>query len=123
MPTQSKRIEKRLREKNDVVLEYYESKKTQSKSTAFGLTKDISLNGARILTHKKIEEGTEVKLILDLSKSKQNLSIWAKVIWVNLVEEDVLYEIGVKFDHGVSNTVIKMLKHVYGKNGMIPQKK
>jgi len=122
MPVQSKRTEKRLKEKNDVVLEYYENKQTHNKSTAFGLTKDISLNGARILTHKKIEIGTEVKLILDLSKSRQNLSIWAKVMWINLVEEDVLYEIGVKFDHGISHTVINMLKHVYGKSGSNPVK-
>ena len=120
MPVKSKRTEKRIREKNDVVLEYYENKQTQIKSTAFGLTKDISLNGARILTHKKIDIDTEVKLILDLSKSRQHISIWARVIWVNLVEEDVLYEIGVKFDHGISNTVIKMLKHVYGKSGKPP---
>jgi Tfp pilus assembly protein PilZ len=122
MTVQSKRTEKRLKEKNDVVLEYYENKQTHNKSTAFGLTKDVSLNGARILTHKKIEVGSEVKLILDLSKSRQNLSIWAKVMWINLVEEDVLYEIGVKFDHGISNTVINMLKHVYGKTGSNPVK-
>lgn len=122
MPVQSKRTEKRLKEKNDVVLEYYKNKQTHNKSTAFGLTKDISLNGARILTHKKIEIGTEVKLILDLSKSRQNLSIWARVMWINLVEEDVLYEIGVKFDHGISHTVINMLKHVYGKSGSNPVK-
>ena len=117
MPIQSKRSEKRVKEKNDAVIEYYENKQTKIKSTAFGLTKDISFNGARILTHKRIPLGTEVKLVLDLSKSQQNLSIWAKVMWISDVEEDVLYEIGVKFDHGISNTVIKMLTHVYGKQG------
>lgn len=115
MATQSKRSEKRFKEKNDVVIEYYESKKTKTKSTAFGLTKDISFNGAKILTNKEIPIGTDVKLVLDLTKSRQNLPIWAQVKWVNNVEEDVLYEIGVKFDHGVSNSVLSMLTHVYGK--------
>lgn len=122
MPVQSQRLEKRVKEKNNVVLEYYENKQSRNKSSAFGLTKDISLNGARILTHKKIDPGTEVKLIMELAKSSQKLSIWAKVMWVNPVEEEVLYEIGVKFDHGVSNTVISMLKHVYGKTGSVPEK-
>lgn len=114
---QAKRTEKRFKEKNDVIIEYYESKNSHIKSTAVGLTKDISLNGTKILTHKSIPVGTEVKLILALSKSKQNLSVWAKVMWVNCIEQNVLYEIGVKFDHGITNTVINMLKHVYGKSG------
>jgi hypothetical protein len=110
-----KRKEKRYKEENKVVIEFSVEGLEQNAKAIFAFTQDISIGGAKILTDKRIPVGTDIKLSIDLDRSKQSIVTWANVRWSKSLYNGTLHEIGVKFRHDFPNSIISLIKHFYGK--------
>ena len=110
-----RRLDKRFKEENKIILELCESNSSNNGNPVIALTTDISIGGTRILTDKHYPVGTDVKLILTLSRSRQTLNIGAKVIWIRGLYGGNLFEMGLEFKHDTKDTILCLLKHLYGK--------
>ena len=67
------------------------------------------------MTDKHYPVGTDVNLILTLSRSRQTLNIGANVKWVRGLYDGNLFEMGLEFKHDITDTILCLLKHLYGK--------
>ncbi len=81
---------------------------------------DISIGGARIVTHKFFPIGTIVRIQIVLNDSEQILKIDGEVKWGKKVPDEDHYEFGLEFIHEISQTIVFLLGHLYGKKQMIP---
>ncbi len=113
---EEKRKEKRFEEENRVLIELTSiDKDTRMKKAINAFTIDISVGGARILTDTSFPVGAEIELTLFLSSSKQIIKIKGKVKWIAPFQNEDLYEIGMKFEHRISNTILALILHIYDK--------
>ena len=109
------RKERRTDEENKVVIQLAAGASSEnSQQEMYGLTRDISVGGARIVTDNPLPHGTLCKLFLALSKSKQEVIIEGRVMWVKELSEKGLFEVGVEFVHEVPSTILALMKHLYG---------
>ncbi len=86
----------------------------------YGLTRDISVGGARIVTDSPLPHGTLCRLNLALSRSKQEVILEGRVKWVKSMYEKGLYEVGVEFMHEIPDTIMALMKHLYGHEKALP---
>ncbi len=115
------RKEKRIDDENRVVIEYCLDGLASGENTAINaLTKDLSIGGVGILTDKFFPSGTTLNITLTLSKSKQIVKLKGEVKWVRALYDGDLFETGVEFSHGISKTVVALIRHLYGKEDGIP---
>lgn len=114
-----RRKEKRIKEENRVKLELTSKSLSDNQKTVNALTQDISLGGARIITDEFFDVGSELKMGIILSKSKQVIRLRATVRWIKAVEKGI-YEMGVEFQHGIPGSVLTLINHLYGKDQNIP---
>jgi len=109
-----KRKDKRFKEENKIIIELCDKDSSDNEKTVIALTKDISIGGTRILADKHYPVGTDVKLILTLSRSKQTINIRANVKWVKDLYDGTLFEMGIEFKHDMHDTILCFMKHLYG---------
>jgi hypothetical protein len=115
---EERRKEERLRERNRVAIRPIRPGRKYPESDAY--TYDLSVWGARIFTPDCFEEGTPLEIRIELGRTRQTVSLLAKVKWQNYREEDELYEIGVEFRHQVSESLIAFIRHLYGTDSGLP---
>jgi Tfp pilus assembly protein PilZ len=115
------RREKRIEERNSVVIRSAEDGKGHSaKLSANAYTYDLSLGGTRIFTDVSLTVGTVIRIVIDLAKTAQTIQVDGKVKWVKKNEADGVYEIGVEFLHHISQTVLTLIRHLYSAEAEIP---
>jgi len=85
------------------------------------LTRDLSLGGARVLTHTAFAPGEELVMTVCLSKSKQVARFRGLVRWIRNVDDGV-YEIGVEFIHKIPGDILTLISHLFRKPQSIPTK-
>ncbi|MFC2168377.1 PilZ domain-containing protein [Acidobacteriota bacterium] len=113
--TWKERKEERFEEENKVVIEWADYKEQQINNTIYAFTKDLSISGAKILTDVNFPMNTQFIITLTLSRSKQIISLSAKVKWVKPVYDGDLYEVGLELIHESPQTIAGFFKHLYGK--------
>ena len=116
-----KRREQRTDEENKVVIQLAaQADSRNAQKEVCGLTRDISVGGARIVTDSPLPPGTLCKLNLALSKSRQKVIMEGRVKWVRNLHEKGLYEVGVEFMHEVHDTIRVLMEHLYGQEKTLP---
>ena len=78
------------------------------------VTCDLSLGGARIHSVERFELGAVLRLNIELVRSRETVSLKGQVKWVKSDEIDNVFELGVEFDHGTSQTIVSLMKNLYG---------
>lgn len=109
-----RRKEKRINEENRVRIELSGTAPGEESRAVNAFTQDISLGGARMITDTGIEVGSEFKMIITLSRTKNIIKLRAVVRWVRPVDTGI-YELGIEFLHGVPASVLTLINHLYGK--------
>lgn len=77
------------------------------------LTRDISIGGMRIFLDRSFNVGDSFNLELILGLSKERLQIKAQVCWLKTIEQNILYEVGLKFTELSPDDEIKLIDHIY----------
>ena len=114
------RKEKRIEEKNVVVIRSAGSPKGPYANVgADAYTYDLSLGGTRLFTQKPFPVGTVIRIVIELSKTCQSIQVEGEVKWVRQNEADGGYDIGVEFLHHISQTILTLIRHLYGAGGDI----
>jgi hypothetical protein len=115
------RKDRRFPEKNAVLLN---ASSLDPQSLNLGeinaFTHDISLSGARILCKQDFPVGRIVRIVIDLKRSHQSVRVDGKVIWSRKSKRGKNFEIGVEFLHTMSETILSLIRHLYGKEVGIP---
>jgi len=114
----NKRKEDRLVERNNVSIQPTQAARKPVGINAF--TRDISLGGARIYTKELFDVGSIIKIQIELSGTKELISLEGQVKWLNVQEGGDCFELGVEFKHRISNGVLCLIKHIYEQEGKIP---
>ncbi|MGZ7065828.1 MAG: PilZ domain-containing protein [Candidatus Aminicenantales bacterium] len=115
-----KRREQRIVEENRVVLEVPGKWGPEGGPEINALTQDISLGGARVLMMDEFfPVGSNLKMTLYLSKSKQIVKVHGQVRWTRTIENG-FYEMGVEFEHGIPASVMALINHLYRKDQNVP---
>lgn len=83
-------------------------------------TYDLSTGGARIVTSKAYPVGAAVRIRLDLAGTGESVNLEATVRWLRGKDGDELYDVGVEFEQLTSQTVLTLIRHLYGRNEGIP---
>jgi c-di-GMP-binding flagellar brake protein YcgR len=116
-----RRRDKRFKEKNEVIIRYTSDRRRFNNYLEINAsTFDLSISGARIHSKKSFPIGTVLRIQIDLKKSNQVIKVDGKIIWVEKMSSEDLYEIGVEFLHDISKTVLSLLRHLYGEDKGIP---
>jgi c-di-GMP-binding flagellar brake protein YcgR len=113
-----RRKEERLKERNKVAIRPLRSGRKGPETGAY--TYDLSVWGARIFSQDHFDVGTPLEIRIELGRTRQTVSLLAKVKWQNYREEDELYEMGVEFRHRVSESLIAFIRHLYGTDQGLP---
>ena len=108
-----RRKTKRFVEKNNAVIIFSIENDNTNRDSKPTWTKDLSIAGAKLLSHKSFPFGTKLLISLQLPKSKQIVELWASVVWVHSLKKKGEFEVGVKFIHSLQ-TIPKLLQHLYG---------
>ncbi len=108
------RLEKRLIEKNKVIIEKISQNYSfqWEKTDIRGLTKNLSSRGAAILTNINLPINVIIIITLELSSSNENIKVQAKVKWVKPVKGEYSYEVGLNFGHDSPDTFMALQKHL-----------
>jgi Tfp pilus assembly protein PilZ len=76
-------------------------------------TYDLSLGGARIHSAERFELGAVLRLNIELVRSRETVSLKGQVKWVKRDEIENVFELGVKFDHDTSKTIMSLMKDLH----------
>jgi hypothetical protein len=110
-----RRKRRRIQEENKIILNFFPfAWKPDDLKDNCTLTRDISIEGVRILSKWPFPVGAVLRLNLALSRSRQLVEIDGQVKWVNELYEGEVFEIGVEFIHQISETVVCLIRHLYG---------
>jgi hypothetical protein len=118
-PMIERRREKRAKEENRVLIEASSPGAPERSLAVNAFTRDISITGARIWTDLLFPLESKLDLTLHLSHSKQLVRIRGTVKWEKECPGG-LYEIGVKFQHAIPDTIMALINHFYGRGEAIP---
>jgi hypothetical protein len=110
-----KRKEKRKKEINRISIEYLtdEAQIHRSKKVNFGLTKDISLSGFKILTDARVPLNKVMKISLSLGKDYKTIDMIGQVRWIKSLEDET-YEIGLEIVDTFRESICVLTGHLYG---------
>jgi Tfp pilus assembly protein PilZ len=115
------RKEKRIEERNIVVIRSAGSPKGPSKNVgANAYTYDLSLGGTRLFTERPFDVGSNIRIIIELAKTCQSIQVDGEVKWVKKNDADGGYEVGVEFLHHISQTILTLIRHLYSAGGDSP---
>lgn len=103
----------RFLEKNNAVITFSIEKNNTSRDSKPAWMRDISIAGAKLLSHKSFPIDTKLLISLQSPKSKQIVELWARVVWVHSLKKKGEYEIGVKLIHSLQ-TMSNLFQHLYG---------
>jgi len=83
-------------------------------------THDISVSGARISSRQDFPVGYVVRIIIDLGGADPALEVDGEVVWTKKSETSERFDVGVEFLHNLSDTILLLIGHFYGKDVDIP---
>ncbi len=83
-------------------------------------THDISVSGARISSALDFPVGYVLRIVIDLGGADPSLEVDGEVVWTRISEDGKRFDIGVEFLHNLSDTILLLIKHFYGKDVDIP---
>ena len=111
----NQRKERRVEERNTVVIRSAGS--ANGPQTNLGVnayTYDLSLGGTRLFTDRPFAVGTTIRIVIELAKTCQTIQVDGEVKWTRESGSDSVYEIGVEFLHNISQTILSLIRHLYG---------
>jgi len=108
-----RRKSKRFIEKNKAVIHFSGGGGDYLGNPNPAWTRNISVDGARLLTQKMFPVDTKLIITLDLPRSEQVVKLWARVVWAQNTKQDGEFEVGVEFLHSIQ-TRHSLFKHLYG---------
>ena len=115
------RKDKRFREQNDVLIkDMGEPAETAAGSRINAYTHDISVSGARICSKRDFPVGYVLRIVIDLENTDEPFCVDGEVIWIRKNKNNRDFDIGVEFLHNISDTILSLIKHFYGKKVGIP---
>ncbi len=115
------RKEKRIEERNTVVIRSEGTSGGDYASVgANAFTYDLSLGGTRLFTDRPFAVGTTIRIVIELAKTCQSIQVEGQVKWMKRNEPDGVYEVGVEFLHHISQTILTLIRHLYGAGSEIP---
>lgn len=115
------RKDKRFEEQNNVLIR--DSFLSPVPSVGFVInahTHDLSVSGARICSQQDFPVGYVIRIVIDLKKTRQSLNIEGEVVWVKECKGGKHFDLGVQFVHNIPDTILALLRHLYGKGVSIP---
>ena len=117
MDEKKRRREPRKEEEARVIIETLPDSPSADSRTFYALTRDISLNGARIRTDERFPVGTRLRITLTLSRIKQVIRLEAQVRWIKAQFDGELFDMGVEFEHKIHADIMALIRHMYGMEG------
>jgi hypothetical protein len=115
------RKDKRFEEQNNVLIRDPNlSAGPSAKAVINAHTHDLSVSGARICSRQKFPVGHIVRIVIDLKRTRQSLGVEGEVIWARECKGGKHVDLGVRFIHSIPDTVLALIKHLYGKDVGIP---
>lgn len=115
------RKEKRIEERNTVIIKSAgDGKGPYANLGTNAYTYDLSLGGTRLFSEKEFAVGTVIRIVIELAKTCQTIQVDGEVKWVRKNDADGGYEIGVEFLHNISQTILTLIRHLYGAGSEIP---
>lgn len=115
------RKDKRFKEQNNVLIRPSSAfREAAGNGGINAYTRDISLSGARICSEQDFPVGSVIRILIDLERTHQILKVDGEVKWTRLSEDGDFYELGVEFLHSISQTLLSLIKHLYGEREAIP---
>jgi Tfp pilus assembly protein PilZ len=109
-----KRKERRFKQWNKTVIGAAPNgQNSHGPAEANAFTYDLSLGGARIHSVERFEEGTVLRLQIELVRSRETLSIAGRVKWVKRDEAENVFEMGIEFDHDSSQSIMSLMKNLH----------
>jgi Tfp pilus assembly protein PilZ len=115
------RKDKRFEEQNNVLIR--DSFLAPAPAAGFVInahTHDLSMSGARICSQQEFPVGYVIRIVIDLKRTHQSLNIEGEVVWLRECKGGRHFDLGVRFIHNISDTVVALIKHLYGKGVGIP---
>jgi len=110
------RRQKRIAQENKVTVHVLEKQPdAQSIPPFFALTKDLSLEGVKIITENKIPPETLVKVELVLEKTRKIICLTGRVKWARSLYDEEVYELGIEYVDQQPRKIIDLLEHLYRK--------
>jgi Tfp pilus assembly protein PilZ len=111
-----KRKYKRFTELDDMII--MDNRAADGLTSAY--TQNISISGARIICQEEFPLGNNIGIIANLKRANQSLRVDGKIIWVRKGRNGTHFHMGVEFLHKFPDTVLALIKQLYGKNVAIP---
>jgi hypothetical protein len=115
------RKDRRFLERNNTrIKDAGQATKTSAKRGINAHTHDISVTGARISSSQDFLVGYVIRIVIDLGGADPALEVDGEVVWTRKSEDGTGFDIGVEFLHNLSDTILLLIKHFYGKDVGIP---
>ncbi|MGZ5424707.1 MAG: PilZ domain-containing protein [Candidatus Aminicenantales bacterium] len=93
---------------------------TSGKRGVNAYTHDLSVSGARISSTLDFPVGYVLRIVIDLGGADPSLEVDGEVVWTRKNEDGKRFDIGVEFLHNLSDTILLLINHFYGKEVGIP---
>ena len=106
-------------EENRIVIEISGEESREEGATVNAFTKDLSLGGTMLEADESFLPGTELRMILYLSRSWQVVKVRGRVKWVKEIDQG-LYEMGIEFIHEIPGCFMSLISHLFRKQTKIP---
>ncbi len=114
------RKDKRFAEPHRVLIRDRWAQKDPAYCGCNAQTHDLSVSGARIRVDQEFPVGYVVRIVIDLEETGQSVEVDGEVVWTRRSEDGVRFDVGVEFLHNISNTIVALIAHFYGKKAGIP---
>lgn len=115
------RKDKRFGERDNVLIKHTgKAPEIGASGVTNAYTRDISMTGAQIRTKLDLPVGSVIRIVIDLKRTRQSLSVDGEVIWTRKSEKGRQFDIGIKFLHCVPDTILLLITNFYGKQVEIP---
>jgi c-di-GMP-binding flagellar brake protein YcgR len=102
----------RLKTEVKVEISYTDLEKDVTSLTTDPVSKDISAGGLLVRQKKHLDVGSEVVVKFLLPSEKRYIMMFARVVRVDVVEKDKLYDIGLCFLNAREHDVSRINKYV-----------
>jgi hypothetical protein len=110
---EDKRNAQRFVEEIDGSISFHDNKDPSILRSVSIKVTDISLHGVRIASSQYFPVFTNFKITLNLTRSKQVVTLDARVAWVKKGKDEDTFEMGIEFFHTLK-TIENLHKHLYG---------
>lgn len=112
MSEQEKRKYRRLKTEVKVEISFTDPEKDVTSLTTDPISKDISAGGLLVRQKKRLDIGSEVVMKFLLPSEKRFIMMFARVVRVDVVEKDKLYDIGFCFVNAREQDISRINKYV-----------